>query len=81
MDEMQKEVTKFALKVLAKPLYNWFSNRLSERGSSLILLEIPRLVAPRKKPKKHLKKKATRPKPSPPPQRGRFCPECGQERR
>jgi len=80
MDEMEKEVTTFALKVLAKPLYRWFSDRFRERRTSLVLLEIPRPIAPAKKPKRHSKKKPTRPKPPLPQQRGRFCPECGQER-
>lgn len=80
MDEMEKEVTTFALKLLAKPLFRWFSDRLGERRS-LILLEIPRPVTPLKKPKKHPKKKSVRRKSPPPFQDGRFCPECGQERR
>ena len=81
MDEMQKEVTEFALKVLAKPLYCWFSDRLRERRTSLVLLEIPRPIAPPQKLKKHPRKKPTRPKPPLPERRGRFCPECGKERR
>jgi hypothetical protein len=80
MDDMQREVTKFALKALAKPLYRWFSERVRERRTGFILLEIPRPITPPKKPKKHPKKKAARPK-SPPSPRGPFCPECGQERR
>ena len=80
MDEMEKEVTTLALKALAKPLYRWFSDRLRERHTNLILLEIPRPIALPKKLKKP-KKKSARAKLPLPPRRGRFCPECGQERR
>jgi hypothetical protein len=81
MDELEKEVTGFALKVLAKPLVRWVSDRLGERHPSLILLEIPRPAISPKKPKKHQKKKSVRRKLPPPSEHGKFCPECGQERR
>ena len=81
MEEMEKEVAEFFLKIFAKWLYRWFSDRLRERRTGFILLEIPRPIRFPKKPKKQPKKKAARPKSPPPSQRGRFCPECGQERR
>jgi hypothetical protein len=79
MEEMQNEVAGFVFKLLAKLVYPWLSD-LRERRTGLIVLEIPRPFSPPKKPKKHPKKKA-RPKSPPPSQHGRFCPECGQERR
>jgi hypothetical protein len=79
MDEMEKQVAEFFLKVFAKWLYRWLSDSLRERRTSFILLEIPHPSSPPKKPKKHAKKKARVRLPLASP-RGKFCPECGQER-
>ena len=86
MDEDQKKFLEFVFRLFGKSAVVWLYQRWSERRSNLILLDIPRVAPPvRKKPakKKHAKKK-TMPQVIPPPaanQRGRFCPECGQERR
>jgi len=87
MEEMEKQAVEFVLKVLAKDAARWFYgwwSEFRERRTAYTLLKIPRSISPLpKKTKKHRKKKSA-PVPSPPSSaasHGRFCPECGQEKR
>jgi len=87
MEEMEKQAVEFVLKVLAKDAARWFYGGWSEfreRRTALTVLDIPRPICPLpKKTKKHRKKKSAPvpPSPSSAASHGRFCPECGQEKR
>lgn len=87
MDEIEKQAIEFVLKVVAKDAFKWcygWWSRARERRTAYTVLEIPRPIRPvPKKTKKRRKKKSPSVswQPSSATPHGRFCPECGQEKR
>jgi len=90
MDENDKQFAEFVLRLFGKGAVVWFYRRwleFRERRSPLILLDIPRPTPRKKSTTKPAKKRPKKKTPSVlPPSvsaalHGRFCPECGQEKR
>ncbi len=90
MDENDKQFAEFVLRLFGKGAVVWFYRRwleFRERRSPLVLLDIPRPTPRKKSTTKPAKKRPQKKTPSVlPPSvsaalHGRFCPECGQEKR